>query len=116
MWPWMWFFSYAPTYRWPAGGDWTQTVQTDTTASLASGNPSLERLIQEHVASYGRQLGWLNEVLLAQQPDASEQDRQRGAEALGKLRNANQVIQVLKAQAEPPQGAAADGPARRTGR
>ena len=49
-------------------------------------------------------------------PDASEQDRQRGAEALGKLRQANQVIQALKAQAEPPQGAAAAGPARRTGR
>jgi len=112
MWPWMWFFFYAPTYRWPAGGDWMQTVQTDTATTLASGNPALERLIDAHVASYGRQIGWLGEVLLSQQPDASTQERERGADALRKLRQTGRTIEALKAQAE----ALAPAPAPKTAR
>ena len=100
MWPWMWIF-YAPTYRWPWSGDWQQTVDTNAATPRSSANPELEHLIQTRIASYGRQIGWLNDVLLSQQPGATEADFSRASESLEAMRRANLRIRALKASCEP---------------
>ena len=51
-----------------AGGNW-QTFDTRWWSPNVSvnfaGNPSVEREVTEDVASYGRQIGWLNEIVTA---------------------------------------------------
>jgi len=51
-----------------AGGNW-QTIDTrwwspNVTVNYA-GNPAVERDVIENVASYGKQIGWLNEIVTA---------------------------------------------------
>jgi hypothetical protein len=51
-----------------AAGNW-QTIDTrwwspNVSVSFA-GNPAVEREVTEDVASYGRQIGWLNDIVLA---------------------------------------------------
>ena len=95
MWPWMWIF-YAPTYRFPWGGDWQQSVDTNAATPWSSGNPELEHLIQTRIASYGRQIGWIHDVLLAEQPGADAAEQARAAQARAAMRKAGRRIEALK--------------------
>ena len=51
-----------------AAGNW-QTLDTRWSSPQVSvnfaGNPSVEREVTEDVASYGRQIGWLNDIVIA---------------------------------------------------
>ncbi|RZL61510.1 MAG: hypothetical protein EOP81_16550 [Variovorax sp.] len=96
--PWMWI-SYAPTYRFPWGGDWAQQVDTNTVvdalAREGSSDPQLEREAIG-IASYGRQLGWITEVLLAQDTSADRATQVQGDQSLDNLRETRARIQALK--------------------
>jgi hypothetical protein len=85
----------------PGIGNW-QTIDTrwwsPTVSVNFAGNPSVEREVTEDVASYGRQIGWLSDILLA----LAEADRgaikpkSAAADSLAKLRQAQVSIQEIK--------------------
>jgi hypothetical protein len=92
-----------PNFFFPgAGGNW-QTIDTrwwsPTVSVNFAGNPAIEREVVEDVASYGRQIGWLNDIVLALA--ASEGAIARDTEAaasLDKLKGAQARIAEIKAR------------------
>ncbi len=99
MFPLFWNVSYAPVYRWPGGGDWQQAVDTRTIVKAIAGPGSSDvevecRAVERY--SYGRQIGWLTEVLMGLQEDAGPQQKQRARDALVKLRKAAAWIDSIK--------------------
>jgi hypothetical protein len=67
MYPWLWF--WAPQFHFPFSGAVAQRIEPDTNWFFGgihpeAGNGDIEKQIFD-VASYGRQLGWITEVLLA---------------------------------------------------
>ena len=68
MYPWLWF--WAPQFHFPFSGAVAQRIEPDTNWFFGgirpeAGNGDVEKQIFD-VASYGRQIGWITEVLLAQ--------------------------------------------------
>lgn len=97
MFPWLWFWS--PHFHYPFSGNVAQRIEPDTDWFFAgiprqAGDGALEHKIFD-VASYGRQLGWITEVLLGtQSSDPALQDQ--AAESLVKLRATHRKIEALK--------------------
>jgi len=84
-----------------AAGNW-QTIDTrwwsPTVSVNFAGNPGVEREVTEDVASYGRQIGWLNDIVLAlaaAEPQATAQ-HPAAAESLKKLKEAHKKIEAIK--------------------
>lgn len=96
-----WFFFWAPQLTMPFGGSVAQRIEPDTNWFFSgipprAGDPVMERKAFE-VASYGRQLGLITEVLVdlaAQVPPATEQ----GRKSLKRLREIQLRIEQLKEQ------------------
>ena len=84
-----------------AGGNW-QTIDTrwwspNISVSFA-GDPGIEREVSEDVASYGTQIGWLNDIVAAlakAAPNAIEADPD-APDALKKLEAARNKIGKIK--------------------
>jgi hypothetical protein len=84
-----------------AGGNW-QTIDTrwwspNISVSFA-GDPGIEREVTEDVASYGSQIGWLNDIVIAlaaAAPDAVDGNAD-AKRALGKLGKASAEIDKIK--------------------
>ncbi|MBO9650275.1 MAG: hypothetical protein J7605_17350 [Variovorax sp.] len=97
MFPWLWFWS--PVFHLPFSGSVAQQIEPDTNWFFAgipqqAGNGRLEKKAFE-VASYGRQLGWITEVLLAAK--GSDAVAPAKAEAsLQKLQAAYREIEAVK--------------------
>lgn len=99
MFPWLWFWS--PTLHLPFSGSVAQQIEPDTQWFFAgipaqAGNGQIEKKAFD-VASYGSQLGWITEVLLAQVKPGS-MDADQAAGALGKLEKAHAEIEAVKKQ------------------
>jgi hypothetical protein len=83
-----------------AGGNW-QTIDTrwwspNISVSFA-GDPVIEREVTEDVASYGSQIGWLNEIVIALAAAAPEAVGSAEAKrALDKLTKAGAEIEKIK--------------------
>lgn len=97
MFPWLWFWS--PVFHLPFSGSVAQQIEPDTNWFFAgipqqAGNGLLEKKAFE-VASYGRQLGWITEVLLASKSsDAVAPDK--AADSLRELEAAYLAIESVK--------------------
>ncbi len=91
--PWFWLF-WAPQVHWPLSGAVTQ----DFFAAFppTAGDAAIEREVFS-TASYGRQIGWLTELLLAGQPGADDAARSRGATARERLQAVQDKVDALKA-------------------
>lgn len=91
--PWFWLF-WAPQIHWPLSGAVTQ----DFFASFppTAGDAAIEREVFS-TASYGRQIGWLTELLLAGQAGADDAARSRGAAARERLQAVQDKVDALKA-------------------
>ena len=64
MFPWLWL--YAPQISWPLSGAVTEAISTDAFfrgIKPGAGVPAVEQQVFEQ-ASYGKQLGWLMDVLV----------------------------------------------------
>ena len=99
MFPWLWFWS--PTFHFPFSGSVAQRIEPDTDWFFAgipatAGNGDLEKKAFE-VASYGRQLGWITEVLLAER-NSPTVSAATGSESLRKLQEAHDEIETAKRQ------------------
>ena len=91
MFPWFWI--WAPQFPF---SDFTVSPQTDwSIGNTASGNPRLEQHIHQDVASYGRQIGWLSEVLL-QLAGSETVTQQQALESLARLEKLRGDIEALK--------------------
>jgi len=96
-----WIFWWAPTLRLqlPLGGDVTQDIDPELSwffdaIPTSAGDGRIERRAFD-VASYGRQLGWITEVLIG----LAERDGVPGgqaAESLRKLRRIRAEIERIK--------------------
>ncbi len=97
MYPWLWF--WAPQIHLPFSGSVAQEIAPDTDWFFDSirpeaGNGDLEKKIVE-VASYGRQLGLITEVLLAL-ADGETVDRETAAQSLERLKQIQREVEDLK--------------------
>ena len=88
-----WLNWLAPGRDMPAGGDPAQAMRLFAPAVNGDGDPALEREIVEDVATYGAQIGRLNEIVLA-----LAEGRDVGAlPAVAKLRESVAAIEKKKA-------------------
>jgi SOS response regulatory protein OraA/RecX len=84
-----------------SGGNW-QTIDTNwwspNIAVNFAGNPAVEREVSEDVASYGRQIGWLNDIVVALATAAPEAVKAHAAaeNSLAKLKAAQKKIEEIK--------------------
>jgi hypothetical protein len=98
MYPWLWL--WAPQFQFPFSGSVAQRIEPDTRwffAGIApqAGNGELEQKIHEDIASYGRQLGLVTEVLLGLA--GSERARpDQAAKSLARLEEVQDRVEALK--------------------
>ena len=97
MFPWLWL--YAPQISWPLSGAVTEAVSTDAFfrgIKPGAGVPAIEQQVFEQ-ASYGKQLGWLTDVLVEAIDVKSLQSA--GAKAsLADLKNLHDKVERIKSQ------------------
>jgi hypothetical protein len=94
-----WFFLWAPQLTMPFGGSVAQRIEPDTTwffngIAPTAGDPRIERKAFD-VATYGRQLGLITEVLVdlaAQTPPTTA----KGQKSLKRLREIQLRIEQVK--------------------
>ena len=97
MYPWLWF--WAPQFHFPFSGSVAQRIEPDTNWFFAgirpeAGNGDVERQIFD-VASYGRQLGLITEVLLSQaSPGTIAADK--AARSLSQLEGVYREVEDVK--------------------
>lgn len=97
MYPWLMFWS--PRFYFPFSGSVQQRIDPSTDWFFAgipaqAGDGKVEQQIFD-VASYGRQLGWISEILLGMNSDDS-QVQAKGVKSLEKLRAIQPRIEAAK--------------------
>ncbi len=97
MFPWLWY--WAPQLHFPLSGDVAQDIEPNTNwffdgISRDAGISSVEKRAFG-VASYGRQLGLITEVLLSM-ADRDSMDTEKAARALERLKAIYREIEALK--------------------
>lgn len=88
------FDPFSWMFRWPFSGDVSENIAPSFSPSLTvdyAGNPKVEDRVVREVASYGRQLGWLTEIVLAL---ANEQPLPKTT--LDRLQKASKEIDEIK--------------------
>jgi hypothetical protein len=97
MFPWLWF--WAPQFHFPWSGDVAQRVEPNTHWFFQGINPGAGNArIEEKafaVASYGKQLGLITEVLIAQAEQVGSATPE-AAESLAKLKAIAREIEAIK--------------------
>jgi hypothetical protein len=83
-----------------AAGNWQEIMTRWWSPNIAfnfAGNASIEREVTEDVASYGRQIGWLNDVVAALAKDsAAVKDDAKAKQAYKALMEARDKIEAIK--------------------
>jgi len=82
-----------------AGGNWQEIMTRWWSPNISlnfAGNAGIEREVNEEVASYGRQIGWLNDIVLALAEAAAPQTPKRADDSLSKLKEAADRIAKIK--------------------
>lgn len=101
--PWFWFWS--PQFHFPFGGNLVQDIAPATdwffgSIRPAAGDGATEQQIHEGIASYGRQLGLLTEVLLSMHGDPSIPPEQ-ARDSVRRLQEIRREVEALKAREKP---------------
>jgi hypothetical protein len=97
MFPWLWF--YAPQFQFPFSGSVAQRIEPDTQwffagIPAAAGNGDVEKEAFD-IASYGRQLGLISEVLLSMTASDTVSAAQ-GEESLDRLKKIYRDVEDVK--------------------
>ena len=97
--PWIWWWAPSLRVQLPLGGDVTQDIDPDLSWFFDGIPPSAGDGRIEHqafdVASYGRQLGWITEVLIGL-AEREGVPAGQAAESLRKLRQVRDEIERIK--------------------
>jgi len=101
MYPWLWI--WYPQFQFPFSGSVNQDYKPDTSWFFGSirpeaGNGTMEKNIFD-IASYGKQLGWITEVLLFLEDNKSI-NTENAPESLEKLKALYQKIEQVKKEHE----------------
>ena len=91
----MWSFTYAPQIHWPLSGAVTQDISP--ALLQCAGDAQVERRVLGEVASYGKQIGVLTDLLCdlaASVPPDSLSDK--GRHALAQLADLREKVEALK--------------------
>ena len=97
MFPWLWL--YAPQISWPLSGAVTEAISTDAFfrgIKPGAGVPAVEQQVFEQ-ASYGKQLGWLTDVLI-EATDAKALQSAAAKASLADLKNLHDKVERIKSQ------------------
>ncbi|GGC01863.1 hypothetical protein GCM10011352_30010 [Marinobacterium zhoushanense] len=101
MYPWNWWFS--PKLYFPLSGDSIQRIAPEThwlfgTIKPEAGNGKIEQEVFENVASYGKQIGWLTELVLglAERDTLDKSGKVAALQAMKKLESLQQQIEKVK--------------------
>jgi hypothetical protein len=97
MFPWLWI--YAPQISWPLSGAVTEAISTDAFfrgIKPGAGVPAVEQQVFEQ-ASYGKQLGWLMDVLVAAVDEATLPSPEARA-ALVSLKQLRSKVERIKSE------------------
>lgn len=94
-----WFWIWSPTLHFPWSGSVAQQIEPNTNwffdaIDSNAGNAKIEKKAFER-ASYGKQLGLITEILLAQM-DAGDFDAAEMQKSLNKLQAIRQDIEAIK--------------------
>lgn len=94
-----WTLYWSPRINFPWSGNWSQNIDPDInwfTSHIprSAGNAKIESKAFQ-VASYGRQLGWIEDILLSHLKNAPTLSP-KAQDSLKKLSNAHQQIEQLK--------------------
>lgn len=82
-----------------AAGNWQEIMTRFWSPNISvnfAGNADVEREVNEDVASYGRQIGWLNEVVLALGAEIPLKNGSDAAKSLAKMKTAQERIEKIK--------------------
>ena len=82
-----------------AGGNWQEVMTRWWSPNISLnfvGNAGVEREVNEEVASYGRQIGWLDDIVLALAEAAAPQALKKADDSLTKLKQAAGKIAEIK--------------------
>jgi hypothetical protein len=84
-----------------AAGNWQEIMTRWWSPNITmnfAGNAAIEREVNEDVASYGRQIGWLNDIVaaLAAAVPAEIEGDAAAADSLAKLKAAQEKIVAIK--------------------
>ena len=92
--PWFWY--WAPQFHFPFSGSVTQRIEPDFFSNIRAraGDGDVEREAVD-IASYGRQLGLITEVLLSQAEPAVV-PRAKGEESLTRLKDIHVQVEQVK--------------------
>jgi hypothetical protein len=98
MFPWLWFWS--PQFHFPFSGDVAQRIDPDTTwffrgIEPQAGNARIEQRAFD-VASYGKQLGLITDVLLDVARRSAPKSA-KGVKSLARLESIAREIELIKA-------------------
>src|SRR5450432_877025 len=97
MFPWFWI--YAPQISWPLSGAVTEQLSTDAFfrgIKPGAGVPAIEQQVFEQ-ASYGKQLGWLMDVLV-EAIDAGTLRSPEAQASLASLKELQAKVEQIKSE------------------
>jgi hypothetical protein len=96
-----WYSTWAPTVHWPFSGAVKQTIAPETDwffgrIALGGGDEDIEQRVFEEVASYGKQLGLISEILVEMADNVKLS--KKNAESLARLKEIASRVEGIKDQ------------------
>jgi hypothetical protein len=82
-----------------AGGNWQEIMTRFWSPNISvnfAGDAGIEREVNEELASYGRQIGWLNDVVLALGANAQFASGSDGGGWIREMKTAQERIEKIK--------------------
>ena len=100
----LWWWNFTPNIHWPLSGAVSQDIHPSLMAQ--AGDSEAEKQVLTGVASYGRQIGRVTDVVLAlaeasRKADLPQQDRESIETALRELRELADKVATIKARNAP---------------
>ncbi|MET0336052.1 MAG: hypothetical protein ABW190_17445 [Rhizobacter sp.] len=93
------WLNYSPVVHWPLSGSVSQDIQSSLLAK--AGNDETEVRVLREVASYGKQIGVLSELVLALAAQSPKKLGTEGEQALEQLRCMSDDIERIKKDQRP---------------
>lgn len=93
------WLNYSPVVHWPLSGSVSQDIQASLLAQ--AGNDETELRVLREVASYGKQIGVLSDLVLALAAQAPKKLGAEGDKALEQLRCMAEDIERIKKDQRP---------------
>ena len=95
-----------------AGGNWQEIMTRWWSPNISlnfAGDAGIEREVNEEIASYGRQIGWLNDIVLALTKASDPAALEPAKDSLAKLKDAvERIAEIKKRRANSALSAARD--------